>query len=137
MDWILSRIQQYSKDNGPSVCLPIVKKAVQYIHVNYQQDITLQKLAKELFVTPNYLGRLFRQETGCKMSDYLNRFRIERAKELLKDSALKTSEVAEAVGFTSYKYFLVCFAKYSDCNLREYRSGQSLSDSISPITGQF
>lgn len=137
LDWILSRIQQYSKDNGPSVCLPIVKKAVQYIHVNYQQDITLQKLAKELFVTPNYLGRLFRQETGCKMSDYLNRFRIERAKELLKDSALKTSEVAEAVGFTSYKYFLVCFAKYSDCNLREYRSGQSLSDSISPITGQF
>ena len=122
LEWILSRIQQYSKDNGPSVCLPIVKKAVQYIHANYQHDITLQKLAKELFVTPNYLGRLFRQETGCKMSDYLNRFRIERAKELLKDSMLKTSEVAEAVGFTSYKYFLVCFAKYSDCNLREYRA---------------
>lgn len=135
LDWILSRIQRYSKDNEPSVCLPIVRKAVQYIHANYQRDITLQKLAKELFVTPNYLGRLFRQETGCKMSDYLNRFRIERAKELLKDSALKTSEIAEAVGFTSYKYFLVCFAKYADCNLREYRSGHGLQDSISPMDG--
>ena len=120
--WILSYIQQYSKNREPHCCLPIIQKAVQYIHTNYREKITLQMLSKELFVTPNYLGRLFRQETGCKMSDYLNRFRIERAKELLNNSTLKTSEIAESVGFSSYKYFLVCFAKYSDCSLRELRS---------------
>ena len=96
---------------------------MQYIHLNYQHDITLQKLSKELFVTPNYLGKLFHQEIGCKMTDYLNRYRIEQAKELLKDPTLKTSEIAERVGFTSYKFFLVVFAKYTNQNIREYRTG--------------
>lgn len=122
--WITQRVLQYFQNQDPhlSSCLPIISKAVRYIHMNYQNDITLQQLAKELFITPNYLGRLFHQETGCKMSDYLNRFRIERAKELLKNPGSKTSEVAEAVGFTNYKYFLVCFAKYANCSVRDFRS---------------
>lgn len=122
-NWIFSCIKQYSENKKPHNYLPIVKKAVQYIHLNYQHDITLQKLSKELFVTPNYLGKLFHQEIGCKMTDYLNRYRIEQAKELLKDPTLKTSEIAERVGFTSYKYFLVVFAKYTNQNIREYRTG--------------
>lgn len=126
--WITERVQLYFDNRSLNSCLPIVNKAVRYIHTHYQNDITLQQLAKELFITPNYLGRLFHQETGCKMSDYLNRFRIERAKELLKDPNFKTSEVAEAVGFTSYKYFLVCFAKYANCNLREFRSASQQTD---------
>lgn len=121
--WMIQQVLGYFQNRGPQSCLPIVNKAVRYIHMHYQSSITLQQLAKEFFISPNYLGRLFHQETGCKMSDYLNRFRIERAKEmLLKNPDLKTGEVAEAVGFTNYKYFLVCFAKYAGGSLREFRS---------------
>lgn len=103
----------------------LVSKALTYLEGHYQEEITLQSLAKRLFISPNYLGRTFRQETGCKLSDWLNRYRVERAKERLRDPAARTAEVAAEVGFSSYKYFSVCFAKYAGCNLRDYRSEHS------------
>lgn len=119
--WINQIILRYFQNRELFTPLPIIAKAVRYIHMNYHKDITLKNLSAELFITPNYLGKLFRQETGCKMSDYLNRFRIDRAKELLRNSDMKTAEIAENVGFRSYKYFLVCFSKYANCSLRDYR----------------
>ena len=100
---------------------PLVCKAQTYIRKYYAEDITLQNLATELFVSPNYLGRIFREQTGYKLSDWLNKYRVEAAKGLLDDPELKTYEVADRVGFSSYKYFSVCFLKYAGCSARDYR----------------
>lgn len=86
------------------------------------EDITLQSLSKIVFASPNYLGRVFFNDVGCRLSDWLNRYRVERAKELLSDSDKKTYEIAEEVGFSGYKYFSVCFLKYAGCSARDYKN---------------
>lgn len=109
--------------HGEPLCIsPLVFKAQTYIRQHYAEDITLQNLSSELFVSPNYLGRIFREQTGYKLSDSLNKYRVEIAKGLLDDPELKTYEVANKVGFSSYKYFSVCFLKYAGCSARDYRS---------------
>lgn len=101
---------------------PLVRKAQDFIRTHYAEDITLQSIAKEIFVTPNYLGRIFREQTGYKLGDWLNKYRVTQAKRLLDDPDLKTYEVASKVGFNSYKYFSVCFLKHAGCSARDYRS---------------
>lgn len=106
----------------------LTRKALRYLETHYAEDITLQSLSKKIFVSPNYLGRVFLSDVGCKLGDWLNRYRVARAKELLCTTDQKTYEIAEAVGFSSYKYFSVCFLKYMDCSARDYRNRQSRGD---------
>lgn len=123
------KIHEWMKNRLSCLCYgepcnisPLVIKAQAYLRKHYAEDITLQNLAPELFVSPNYLGRIFREQTGYKLSDWLNKYRVETAKALLDDPEFKTYEVADKVGFSSYKYFSVCFLKYAGCSARDYRS---------------
>ena len=56
--------------------------ATQYIGENYSQKITLEGLAKMVYLSPAYLSRVFKQETGMNFNEYLNRVRIQKAQEL-------------------------------------------------------
>lgn len=112
-------------NKGESVHLQyseLTRKTIRYMQQHYAEDITLQSLSKIVFASPNYLGRVFFNDVGCRLNDWLNRYRVERAKELLSDSAKKTYEIAEEVGFSGYKYFSVCFLKYAGCSARDYRN---------------
>ncbi|MDL2294627.1 response regulator [Ruminococcaceae bacterium OttesenSCG-928-D13] len=123
LDWLQSQLEGllcHSSGALPTYS-PIVQKAVAHMRTAYRQDITLQSLAKALFISPNYLGRIFRQETGFKMNEWLNRYRIDHAKELLMDPAERTADVAEKVGFNSYKYFSICFQKFAGSSLGDWR----------------
>jgi two-component system, response regulator YesN len=118
--WMQDRLWRLCQGE-PRCISPLVNKAQAYIRKNYGEDITLQNLASELFVSPNYLGRLFREQTGYKLCDWLNKYRIDTAKGLLDDPEWKIYEVANKVGFSSYKYFSACFLKYAGCSARDYR----------------
>ncbi len=121
LEWVKSRLSNLI--NGePYQISPLVSKAQAYIRKHYAEEITLQNLALELFASPNYLGRIFREQTGYKLSDWLNKYRIEKAKSLLDNPELKIYEVSDKVGFSSYKYFSVCFLKYAGCSARDYRN---------------
>ncbi len=120
----LARMGRESPKPPPKGCSAMITKAQEYIRTHYQEDITLQDIAHEVFISPNYLGRLFREQTGCKLGDWLNIYRVDQAKLLLDGSDLKTYEIASRVGFSSYKYFAVCFLKYAGCSAREYRARQ-------------
>lgn len=90
----------------------IVKKVVDYIHANYQCDISLQQIAKNLEMSPSYLSRTFKQITSCSINDYINRYRITKAIEYLKKDQYRLYEIAEMVGFNEYKYFHHVFVHY-------------------------
>lgn len=119
-DWMKERLS-CMLHGEPCHISPLVSKAQAYIRKHYAEDITLQNLSLELFASPNYLGRIFREQTGYKLCDWLNKYRIEIAKSLLDNPELKVYEVADKVGFSSYKYFSVCFLKYAGCSARDYR----------------
>lgn len=86
---------------------------LQEIQNNYCQKLSLQELGEKYDMTPNYLNTKFKKETGYTFIDFLNRYRITKANELLKQQPqLKVYEIAELVGFSDYNYFIKVFKKY-------------------------
>jgi two-component system response regulator YesN len=70
-----------------------------------ERAITLKEIANKLGFTPNYLGHMFQAITGEFFSDYLTRYRLERARLLLKDPFLKIYEIADRLGYTNISHF--------------------------------
>lgn len=91
-------------------------------------DLSLGWLSQQkLFLTADYLGKIFRNETGEKFSDYVNRLRIEKAMEMINDGEdLKIFELAEAVGFRdNAQYFSQVFKKMTGATPSEYKNKDS------------
>lgn len=108
--------------NERSSVSPIIKQVLQHIHNHYDEELSLKQLGQMYHTHPVYLGQLFHKETSQTFSDYVNRHRIGKAKELLAESNLKTQSIANKVGFWDSNYFYKQFKKYSGVSPTEYRS---------------
>ena len=100
----------------------IVGLAVDYITEHYREGVTLRQVAADCHVNTSYLGQIFRKETGSAFTDYVNALRIQEAGRLLADPTMKVYEIAEAVGFTDYHYFLKIFKKVTGKSPSEMRN---------------
>ena len=100
----------------------IVKNALEYIEANYVKKITLIEVAEKTYVSQWHLSKLLNKFTGKSFSDLLNQARIKRAKELLKDPALRIGDVAEQVGFFDMAHFSRVFKKQTGISANEYRN---------------
>jgi two-component system response regulator YesN len=89
-----------------------IAQAVQFIQARYNVDISLHQIAEHLHITPNYLSTLFKKELQLNFSEYLTRIRLEKAKELLLNTNLKSYEIADSVGFADDSYFSRAFKKH-------------------------
>jgi two-component system, response regulator YesN len=98
-----------------------VQKIMDFIHTSYMKDITLAEIASELNFSPNYLSNLFKQETGYRLMEYINKVRIEEAKNLLKNSRMKVYEVASRVGFSNTSYFCTVFKDVTGVRVTDYK----------------
>ncbi|MBI9008504.1 MAG: helix-turn-helix domain-containing protein [Tenericutes bacterium] len=87
-------------------------KAISYIRNNFQKNISLDIVSKEVFVSSYYLSHLFRDEMDLTFVDYVNKVRIDRSKELLRNSKMNINEIASTVGFSDQNYFAKTFKKY-------------------------
>ncbi|MEG2187286.1 MAG: response regulator, partial [Clostridia bacterium] len=90
-----------------------VRFMLDYIENHYGQRISLTDVSLEQDVSCAYLNAKFKLETGYPFNDYLNRYRILRATEMIRENRLKIYEIAEQVGFLDYKYFIKVFKKYT------------------------
>jgi two-component system response regulator YesN len=102
---------------------PLVEKALNKIAENYGGSLSLEDIAHELAVNKSHLSRTFRKETGVTLMEYINRFRVEKAKELLTFTDLLTYEVAEEVGFKDSTYFSIVFKKVAGVSPTDYKKG--------------
>jgi YesN/AraC family two-component response regulator len=102
----------------------LVKRALVYLHQNYSLPISRKKIAESVGVTENYLSQIFRQETSLSPWDYLNRYRIHRAKEILLQCDDPVANVAFKVGFTDPAYFSRVFHKLTGCSPLEFRQSR-------------
>jgi len=98
----------------------LIKKVYTYINENYKDNITLQNLADHVHTNSSYLSRLFKNETGSTITDAINKVRLDKAKELLVNSDLKTYEVAAEVGIPDPSYFSVIFKKHFGISPKDY-----------------
>jgi two-component system response regulator YesN len=100
-----------------------IEKALLYMSKNYAENLSLEDVAREVYVSGAYLSRLFSKETGLSFTDNLNQIRIMHARELLADYRLHVSETAYQVGFNDPKYFSQVFRKFTGRTPREFKTG--------------
>jgi two-component system response regulator YesN len=99
----------------------VVERVKQYIEQNYHEDITINGIAKHVYLTSTYVCLLFKQETGETIKDYVTTFRMEKAKELLTDLQYKLYTISTAVGYNDSSYFSKIFKKHTGLTPSEYR----------------
>lgn len=92
------------------------------IETRYREPVTLQEMADSLLVTPQYTCHMFQQAVGLSPIEYLNRYRISKAKELLLEySDLGIKAITFEVGFENPSYFIKIFRKNEGMTPLEFR----------------
>lgn len=84
-------------------------------------QFSLDDVAAELYISPNYLRQLFKQASGQTFTEHLTEMRMKEARRLLGDERLKIYEVAERTGYADSRYFSVCYKKYWHITPTDYR----------------
>lgn len=107
----------------------VIDEARVYIQENYNnEDISLHSVASNVNVSPNHFSMVFKQETGETFIEYLTKIRMEKARELLLCTSMKTSEVGFEVGYRDPHYFSYIFKKTQGLSPKEYRKTQRDQD---------
>ena len=99
-------------------------QAIGFIDEHYPSEtISLNKVAREVNISPNYFSAMFSQEIGQTFVEYLTNKRIGEAKRMLRQTDKRSSEIAFAVGYKDPHYFSFVFKKVAGCTPSEYRRG--------------
>lgn len=99
----------------------LISKCLSLIENEYMNDISLTYVAEKLYISPSYMSRLFKRETGKNFVDYLKEYRLKKACEMLLDTNLRVTEIAKAVGYESNSYFSTIFSGYFGITPAKYR----------------
>ena len=99
-----------------------------YIHAHYDEDISLDSLSEQFFISSSYLSREFKQVTGFNLSNYIQLTRIKNAQYRLVSSNDKISQIAQECGFSSFSQFNRVFNKISGISPREYRQSAAIGN---------
>lgn len=103
----------------------LMKRLLDLIHRHYNENLKLETLADVFTYSSAYLGKLFKNSTGLSFNSYLDKVRIEKAKELL-DQGWKIHQAASEVGFSDVDYFREKFKKVEGISPSVYRRGSSV-----------
>ena len=136
-DWVTDvRTSGEAKQGLKGICLDIIdyllkkrnnpiqnniSEIVHYIDKNYWEELNLKKLADFFYVSPAYLGQLFKRETGQYFNDYLNQVRIKKAQQLLLNKNLTILDISEKVGYKNTNHFYIHFKNLTHLNPGDYR----------------
>lgn len=119
---IFNQVCDLAEENRKNKSANTIDSILDYIHANYSDpQISLMSIAEEFGFAPAYLSQLFKEKTGENFSTYLERFRIEKACELLKEDT-KINQVAKEVGYNSVYVFRKAFKRNKGMVPSEYKN---------------
>ena len=98
-----------------------IREAKNYIRLHYKDALTLEKVSGVVDLNASYLSALFKKETGKTFLEYLTKVRMDKAKEMLKETNETISAICQEVGYSDTKYFVKCFQKYTGLKPNQYR----------------
>jgi len=118
----LDRVMDNMFENRNSANIRVINKACEYIAENCHRNISLDEVAQTVHLSRFYFSRLFKQERGCNFVDYISKVRIDRAKQLLKNTDYNGVRIAAEVGYQDASYFSRVFRQATDMTPNQYRN---------------
>lgn len=101
---------------------PLLSGAMEYLQEHlYEENLTLEQVFEKSHISRTYFNRLFYADFGCTPVAYINRCRIDRAKQFLRNGSYTNAEIARLCGFANLKYFYVVFKKITAMTTTQYR----------------
>ena len=123
-DKLINALDQYYPTREP------IREAIQFIDQHLKEEISLKDVADHIHLNPSYFSTLFKEQVKLTFSEYLTRRRMQRAKELLITTKMTVSEIAEACGYKTTKYFIQLFKEMEGETPNSYRKRQNKEFSI-------
>ncbi len=118
MDYFCSKIRQFATlKEGLDVY-----EIKNYIDKNYFKEIKISTFTDKFYLSREYLMKLFKHEFGFGIYEYVQKVRMEKAKELLNDDSVKIQNVSQILGYSEHNYFSKAFKKYYGVSPTDYRS---------------
>lgn len=99
-----------------------LRQVLEDIHQHFMQTVSFPDLCERYSISPSYLSQLFKKELGMTFTEYVNRLRLEQAKELLATTTLRVVEISDRVGYDYYFNFTKLFKKEVGMTPKEYRA---------------
>ncbi|HAS73446.1 MAG TPA: hypothetical protein DCS67_04820 [Clostridiales bacterium UBA8960] len=99
----------------------VIMRAINFVEHNYDQNISLEDVAKVVNLSKQYVCSLFKKETGQNLSTFINQIRIDKAKQLLLNPTVSSKDVFELVGYSNQQYFSRVFKKMTGLTTTEYK----------------
>lgn len=130
----LDTAKEVMLDAAKQCCLPIdelqpksknICLAVEYINAHYAEQLSLEQVAAQVYLNPDYFSRVFKIETGQTFINYLTDVRLQHSVQLLENTALRVQTIAQQVGYYNASYFSTTFKKKYGVSPYEYRRSGS------------
>lgn len=118
---LLFRLQEEGGGAAKDPQLALADEAAAYLHRNYREPISYRELSEQLHFHANYISLSMKKAFGCTPLEYLTRYRVEQAKQLLIHTAEPIGAIAEACGFVTFSYFVRCFGKHTGTRPKAFR----------------
>ena len=118
---IMHRFISYSFDFTQVKHSDVVYKVMEYVKANFHRKISLDDVARTVYLSRSYLSSIFKEETGQSLFSYINKVRVEKSKLYLRDSGVALVDVAALCGFEDQSYFTKVFKKETGMSPKKYR----------------
>ncbi|MBE6560391.1 MAG: helix-turn-helix domain-containing protein [Ruminococcaceae bacterium] len=123
---ILTRYILEHVPHGEITYSPLVREALSFISIHYYKKLTLEMLSRQLSVSPEHLGRVFKTEMGCGIPEYVNQYRLRIAVNLMRSTRYTMRQISAESGYASYRHFAREFSLYYGMAPAEFRNTLSL-----------
>lgn len=100
---------------------PITIDAIDILQKSFSEELSLEKISENVNVTPQYLSKIFKEDTGVTFKEFLTELRIESAKKLLRGGDVSLKEVGHKVGYNDTSYFIRSFKKHEGITPKDYQ----------------
>ncbi len=126
LQYFMEQFEMMIRAIGSASGEDVFNDVLNYISVNYRNQLKLEDIAPLFGYSSSYFGKLFTQKMGLSFNSYLDKVRITEAARLLNETDMKVYEIAEMTGYSNTDYFYQKFRKVMDITPAEYRAKRNL-----------